>query len=226
MDKRAEELSEVIADLRLIKEAVSKGDSILRFIDTGWAIRSVLLLGGLMVAFFSGIFYILADLYGSFAAAPLSIRITYFVLIGLAWCSLGCLKMKNFMKGARGISEDITLNRFFNEVYTSRLLALLIPFLLVTIMITVFLCSRGEVIYIAPTLSILFGLLFISMNPIFYLREIYFLSIWLIATGVLTLFTANLIHPTAVLVLTFSVGFILAALLLYLNLPGQKLNEE
>lgn len=225
MEKQSQELGELIADLKLIKEAVSKSDGILRFIDTGGAMRSVLLLSGLLIALFSGLFYSLIANYGSLSAVPLNIRIALYLLIGFAWCTTGFLKIRNFMKGARGVSEDMTLNRFFCEIYSSRLMATMLPFLLVIVMIIIFLGRMGHLIYIVPVLSILIGLLFISMNPILYLKELYFLSIWLIATGILTLYTATTFHPTVALGLTFSAGFILASLLLYLEVPGNKSKE-
>lgn len=225
MTAKSPELEAVIADLKLIKEAVSKSDSIIRFIDIGGALKSVLLIVGLLVAFFAGLFYQLLASYGSFSAIPVGIRAALFVLIGLAWCTTGYLKIRNFMKGARGIRGDITLNRFFDEVYTSRLVALMIPFLLVITAAIIFLCSRGFLIYIIPVLSILLGLLFISTSPIFYLKELYFLSMWLVATGILALFAAEAFHPAVTLVFTFAAGFILSALLLYLKPPGSDLKE-
>lgn len=46
MDKESQELREVIADLKLIKEAVGKSDSIIRFIDARGALRGILLTNG------------------------------------------------------------------------------------------------------------------------------------------------------------------------------------
>ena len=220
-DKR-QELGEVIADLKLIKEAVSKSDSFFRFIDTRGAMRSVMLAAGLLIGLISALFYYLTASFGSFDAIPLNTRIIIFVLMGLAWCSLGCLKLYNFLKSGRAVRGDMTLSRLFDEIYTSRLIALMVPFMLVIILVVVFLCTIGQAIYITPALAILFGLLFISMSPIVYLKELYLLSIWLIASGLLTLFTAGTFHPMAVLGFTFSTGFILSGLLLYLNLPGHE----
>lgn len=222
MDKKPQELDEVIADLKMIKEAVSKSDSIIRFIDTRGALKSILLATGLMIALFAVLFYYLIESYGSFAAIPPGIRIALFVLIGLVLCLIGFLKIRNFLKSARGISEDMTLNRLFDEIYTPRLLAIQLPYVLVITLVIIFICSKGQFLYITPVMSILFGLLLVSLSPLSFLKEFYFLSMWLIATGLLTLFTAAVIHPLAVLGLTFSAGFILAALLLYLELPAVK----
>ncbi len=222
MAKQSQELREVISDLQLIKAAVSKSDSLIKFIDTRNSIKAVLLIAGLLIAVFSALFYYLIEIYGSFSAVPPGIRITLLVVIGLACCLLGYMKLGNFLKSARGISGDITLNKLFSEIYTPRLLALLLPFMLVVVMAVIFLCSEGQTLYITPALAILFGLLFISMSPLLYLKELYLLSMWLIATGLFTLFIATDIHPLVIPGLTFSAGFILASILLYLDLPGSK----
>ncbi|HSW35612.1 MAG TPA: hypothetical protein VLH18_03320 [Candidatus Limnocylindrales bacterium] len=222
MERYAQALGEVIADLKLIKEAVSKSDNIIRFIDTRGALKGVLLGGGLIIALFSLAFYVLVSYYGTFAAIPFNIRTTLFILIGLAWCIIGYLKIFNILKGARKIREGITISTLLAEIYTPILLALIVPYMLVIILTTIFLGSNGHLNYIVPALAILFGLLIISMSLLFYMKAFYFLSLWLIATGLLFLFTATIFHPLIVLVLTFSAGFILAALLLFLNLPGRR----
>lgn len=222
MDTKKQELEEVIADLRLIKEAVSKSDNFFRFIDTRRAMRGVMLATGLMIAFFSGFFYYLTSIYGSFMAMPLNLRIIFFVLAGIGWIVLGFIKAGGFLKSGRAVSKDMNLNKLFNEIYTSRMLTLMLPYILVIILVVIFLYTRGQFVYITPGLAILFGLLFIAMSPIIYFKELYLLSVWLIATGLLTLFLASAFHPMAVLGLTFGAGFILAGLLLYLEMPGRR----
>lgn len=222
MEKKPHELEEVIAELKMIREAISRSDNIIRFIDTRGALKGILLATGLVIALFSLLFYYLLESYGSFAAIPSGITATLFVLIGIIWCLIGFLKIRNFLKSARGISEDMTLHRLFDEIYTPRLLTIQLPYMLVITLAIIFICSKGLFLYLTPVLSVLFGLLLVSLSPLFYLKEFYFLSMWLIATGLMTLFTAAVIHPLAVLGLTFSVGFILAALLLYLDLPAVK----
>jgi hypothetical protein len=222
VDKRTQELDEVLADLKMIKEAVSKSDNFFRFIDTRRAMRGVMLATGLMIAFFAGLYYYLTSIYGSFMAMPLNLRIFLFVLVGIGWIVLGFIKAGGFIKSGRALSKDMNLNKLFNEIYTSRMLTLMLPYILVIISAIIFLCNRGQFVYITPALAILFGLLFIAMSPIIYFKELYLLSAWLIATGLLTLFSATAFHPMAALGLTFGAGFILAGLLLYLELPGHR----
>jgi len=222
MDPKDQELSEVIADLKLIKEAVTKSDNFFRFIDTRRAMRGVMLVAGLMITFFATLFYYFITSYGFFLAIPLNIRATLFVLVGICWISLSFIKAGGFIKSGRAISADMNLNRLFDEIYTSRMLSLMLPYLFVIALIIVFLCTRGQLIFIVPVMAILFGLLFIAMSPIIYFKELYLLSIWLIATGLLAFFTADVYHPMVVLGFTFGVGFVLAGLLLYIEMPSQR----
>ena len=222
MEKRTQELEEVIADLKMIKEAVSKSDNFFRFIDTRRAMRGVILTTGLMIAFFSGLIYYFISIYGSFLAMPLNLRIFLYILVGIGWLLLGIIKAGGILKSGRAVIKDMNLNKLFDEIYTSRMLTLMLPYITVIILIVIFLYTRSQFIYIAPGLAILFGLLFIAMSPIIYFKELYLLSAWLIATGLVTLFSASVIHPMAVLGLTFGAGFILAGLLLYLELPGHR----
>jgi hypothetical protein len=222
MDRKELDLNEVIADLKLIKEAVGKSDSFFRFIDTRRAMRGVTLIAGLLIVFFAGLFYYLTSIYGTFAAMPLNLRISLLVLVGLCWIALGFIKIGGFLKSGRAVSKDLNLFKLFDEIYTSRMLILMLPYFLVIIFTVIFLTTRTQFIYITPALAILIGLLYIALSPIIYFKELYLLCVWLIATGLLTLFLATTIHPMAVLGFTFGAGFILAGLLLYLELPGHR----
>lgn len=222
MDQESPELRELIADLKLIKEAVSKSDSIISFIDTGGALRGILLAIGLLIAAFSTVFYYTMERYGSFEAVPLNLKIILFVLIGVSLCGIGCLKSRNFLRGAREIGAEITFYKMMKDLFTPRILALLLPNMTVIVLVIILLSSRGYGLYIIPSFALLYGQLIISLSSLFFLKEFYFLGVWLTATGLLTLFVAAAVQPLAVLGITFAAGFILASLLLYAGLPGEK----
>jgi hypothetical protein len=222
MADESKELREMLSDLKLIKEAVSKSDSILRFIDAGGALRAVLLGFGLLLAGFSAAFSYLFEQYGDFSAIPLDLRLLLFFLMALSFGGIGYVKLRNFMHGARRIRADISFERLLQDMFSARLTALLVPYLLVAVLVIIFLSEQGYASYVVPSLAILYGLLVIALNCLFLLREFYFLGVWLCATGLLTLFMAQSTHPLAALVLTFAAGSVLAGLLLYLGVPGEK----
>jgi hypothetical protein len=222
VDKGSPDLWKVIADLKLIKEAVSKSDSVFRFIDAGGALRGILLAAGLLIAGFSTVFYYLLEQYGSFTAIPLNYRLILFALIGLSGFGIGYLKSRNFFNSSRKIGFDMTFRKLLEGIFTPRFLRLMLPNLTVITLVIFFLGSRGYGLYIIPSFAVLYGLLVISLSSLFFIKEFYLLGIWLTATGLLTLFIATAIHPLAVLVITFAAGFGLTSLLLYLGLPGEK----
>ncbi|UNC91037.1 hypothetical protein [Candidatus Contubernalis alkaliaceticus] len=222
MNKESQELQKVIADLKLIKEAVNKNDNIIRFICAGNVLRGILLTTGLLIAVFSAIFYYLLEQYGSFGAVPINLRIILFGLIGLSVLGIGCQKIRNFIRNAQNNGIDINFNKLVEEVSTPRFMALHLPNIIVIILAIIFLDSRGYELYIIPSIAVLYGLLVISLSSLIFLKELYFLGIWLISTGVLTLFTAEAIHPLAVLGITFAAGMLLASLLFYVGQPGEK----
>lgn len=95
-----------------------------------------------------------------------------------------------------------------------------LPHLAAIALAAVFLCQRGMTLYLLPVLALLFGLFTVSLSLVFYMKEVYLLGFWLVATGLLTLFAAERLSILTMLILTFSAGFILAALYLYVRPSG------
>lgn len=222
MEKESPDLREVIADMNLIKEVIRKNDSIIRFIDTGGALRQALLVGGLLIGAFSVAFYCLLERHGSFEAVPANLRIGLFALMGVSLFGIGYLRSRNLLHAARKVGMDATFYSLLKGCYTPRLQALHLPYISVTILVVIFLGSRGYNLYIIPSVATLFGLLVISLTSLFFLKEFYFLGVWLAATGVLSLFSAAAIHPLAVPGITFAAGFVLTSLLLYVELFSKE----
>lgn len=222
MTQKAHELQEIISDLTSIKEALAKSGSIFRFIDAGGILKSVLLLIGIFIGIYATAFHFLLEHYGTFTEIPLQIRCPIWILLLLSILFIGYLKTKRFLQGARLIRSDINLYKLLEESYTPQLLAVVLPHTITIILVAVFLFQNEMTLYLVPIIAFLFGLLYVSLSMVFYMREIYLLGLWLVATGLLTLFTAAYLSSLAMMGITFSAGFILAAVYLYANLPGEK----
>lgn len=226
MDKETRDLQEILTDLKLIKEAISKRGSIISFMDTGEALKGILMAGGLLILTFSAAFYYLLQQYGSLKTTPEVFKVVLFLLAGLALFCIGCVKVRNFLRGAQRIRSDMTICQLMKEFYTLPFLALLLPTSAAIILVIVFLFSQGYYPYIVPSLAVLIGFLTIFLSSLFFMREIYLLGLWLVATGVLILFFAEAINLLAALVITFAAGFILASLFLYLGPPKRGSGHE
>ncbi len=222
MEKETPELREVISDLTAIKEALSKSNSIFRFLDAGGILRSVLLIGGILIALYATAFHLLSEYYGTFAAAPAHYKALFWILLAISIVFTAYLKINNFLRGARLVRSKMTLYKLLEEVYTPQCLSVILPHLAAIVLAVVFLFQREMTLYLVPVLALLFGLSSVSLSTVFYMKGIYLLGFWLVATGLLTLFTAERLSALAMLVLTFSAGFILAALYLYAGLNGER----
>jgi hypothetical protein len=222
VDKESLEWHDLMADLKLIKEAVKKSDNLFYFMDTGSVFKGILLAAGLLIALFSIVFYYLLERYGDFTAIPLMARLILLVLTGLSLAGVGYVKIRNFMRGARKMGMEMNLYKLFRELYTARFLALALPNITVIVFVSIFLGNRDYDVYIIPALAVFLGLWVVALCSLFFMHELYLLGVWLTVTGLLTLYFANLIHPLAALGITFAAGFILASLLLFLGLPEKR----
>lgn len=116
----------------------------------------------------------------------------------------------------------MTLYKLIKEIYTPQFMSVSLPYLAAIALAVVFLYQKGMTLYLVPVLALLFGLFTVSLSLVFYMKGVYLLGFWLVAAGLLTLFAAEQLSILAMLILTFSAGFILAALYLYTGLNGER----
>jgi len=222
MEKETPDLRAVLSDLTAIKEAVLKSNNIFRFFDAGGLLRGVLLIGGILIALFAAAFHLLAEHYGTFAAAPAPYKALFWILLAIAIVFTAYLKMNNFLQGARLVRGNMTLYKLLKEIYTPQFLSVSVPHLAAIVLAVVFLYQRELTLYLVPVLALLCGLFTVALSMVFYMKGVYLLGFWLVATGLLTLFAAEWLSLLAMLVLTFSAGFILVALYLYASPNGER----
>ena len=220
MKKEAPNLDEVLSDLAAIKEAFLKSSGIFRFFDAGGLLRGVLLIGGILIAFFAAAFHLLAEQYGTFAAAPAPYKALFWILLALSIVLTAYLKINNFLRGARLVKTNMTLYNLIKEIYTPQFISMSLPHLAAIALAVFFLYQKEMTLYLVPVLALLFGLFTVSLSLVFYMKWVYLLGFWLVAAGLLTLFAAERLSIPAMLVLSFSAGFILAALYLYARPSG------
>ncbi|HOJ83855.1 MAG TPA: hypothetical protein PLZ49_02415 [Bacillota bacterium] len=220
MKKEAPNLDEVLSDLAAIKEAFLKSSGIFRFFDAGGLLRGVLLIGGILIAFFAAAFHLLVKHYGTFAAAPAHYKALFWILLALSIPLTAYLKINNFLRGARLVKSNMTLYKLIKEIYTPQFISMSLPHLAAIALAVFFLYQKEMTLYLVPVLALLFGLFTVSLSLVFYMKWVYLLGFWLVAAGLLTLFAAERLSIPAMLVLSFSAGFILAALYLYARPSG------
>jgi len=204
-----DDMQKLAEDLRLVKSAVVKSNSIFRFINISQAMALVGLWGGIGIAALAGFVYFLSTRFGSFAAAPPVFRLTFYLSLVLFLAAVGTLKTKLILKHVRKTYHDFTILRLISDVYTEQSIPLIVSFALTGFGLLAFLFSRGLVLYIVPAISILLGLTFISFLNVFYLKEMLVAGNWMIITGLITLFYAEDIPLPLAVIVTFACGFVL-----------------
>lgn len=203
-----ENLEKLIADLEFVKTAITKNDSIFKYINIGGRLSRVALAGGILFTLISGWYYLLLSQYGSWPQVPEALKIgtnAGLMIIGIAFAWAKVAVIAGQLKQTR---KEMTVLRLFREVYTPQTLTIIIPFVTAMLAVSVFLITREQTLYLVPALSILVGLICIAYVNIFYVKELVVTGDWLLATGLITLFTAETIHPLLALIITFGLGFI------------------
>ncbi|MCR4402185.1 MAG: hypothetical protein NUW12_05285 [Firmicutes bacterium] len=204
------EAERVIEDLKFIKTAIAKSGGIMRWLPISQVMRVVYLITGLAMTALCGGLYLLYRFYGSYAESPAWARAALIVLSAAAFAAGGGVKISGLMAAARRIRSEYTLLRLLKEVYSERMVLILVPHVVAGAGVVVFLTIRGLVSYVVPTIAILFGLVMNALINVFDFRELVVSGDWLIATGLVVLFLGNRLDPLLGLVLTFGLGFVAA----------------
>lgn len=205
--ERNTDVQQLIDDLVFVKKAIAKNSNILKLINLGGLLSGVILAAGIVTILLSGAAYLLVQKYGSFTEIPTSLRIILLSLVAVLVLGTGVSKLYSIIRYAKGSNNNLTVQKLIGEIYTPRALHILIPFVTAGILVTVFLVVNQHTLYLVPALAILTGLLCLAYVNIFYMRELIFTGDWLLATGLLTLFLTDVLHPLLALIITFGLGF-------------------
>lgn len=205
MDNQVE-MQRLIDDLVYVKAAINKANNILKYVDVTRILSIVLLVSGIIITLFAAGMYALIQYYGNYAAIPQSFKTLIYISIAVTAIMVSTAKIKLVVRQFSKSSHDMTVQRLIREIYTAQTLNVLIPFLTVIVLVTVFLVRGGHVGFIVPTLAILFGLFFIAFVNIFYMHELLVMGDWLLGTGLISMFAVRTLHPLLALILTFGLG--------------------
>lgn len=216
------EIDEIVSDLLYIKNAISKNSNIFKFISLNEILRRVYLIGAIIIIGFSGIFYYFIERHGGYSEIPANNKLLLYALIFAATVMVAFLKITSIMQAAKKINRNITLLKLFEEIYTTQFVLVVLPYLLVSILLPVFLKQNGLNHMLVPFLAIFIGLMCTSLVTVFYLRELIFLGGWLIVMGLLSLLGVIVLHPLLLTMLIFGLGFILLYIASYFASASEK----
>ena len=195
-------------DLAVVRAAVAKSSGIFRFLRLSRAMGLVGLWSGVGIIALSCATYFVDVRYGGLHAAPPAVIRLLYGLGVLFVVAVAAGKIVLIMGQAKKTYRDFTVLRLIGEVYTTQTLPVLIPSAIATAGVLTFLLTRGLERFIAPSMSIVLGLVFLVFHNVFYLKSMLYSGTWMIGSGVALLFLADSAHASQGVALTFGLGFI------------------
>ena len=199
---------ELLKDLQLIKEAVKKNNSILKSVSLSEGLKSTGLMTGIFIIFISLVLLWLEHNYGSYALIPAAVKTGFYMFVG--FCSVGLMinKVVSIVKVLRRYKQDMNVMALFEELYTHKFWMLMAPHVVAMVVFIIYLSVSDLAFLIVPVLAILVALIFINLQSIINIRETLLSGVWMLVSGLLSLFIAYRVNSLILLSLTFGGGML------------------
>ncbi len=213
---------ELLKDLQLIKEAVKKNNSILKSVSLSEGLKSTGLMTGIFIIFISLVLLWLEHNYGSYALIPAAVKTGFYMFVG--FCSVGLMinKVVSIVKVLRRYKQDMNVMALFEELYTHKFWMLMAPHVVAMVVFIIYLSVSDLAFLIVPVLAILVALIFINLQSIINIRETLLSRVWMLVSGLLSLFIAYRVNSLILLSLTFGGGM----LVLYISVQISTSREK
>jgi len=213
---------ELLKDLQLIKEAVKKNNSILKSVSLSEGLKSTGLMTGIFIIFISLVLLWLEHNYGSYALIPAAVKTGFYMFVG--FCSVGLMinKVVSIVKVLRRYKQDMNVMALFEELYTHKFWMLMAPHVVAMVVFIIYLSVSDLAFLIVPVLAILVALIFINLQSIINIRETSLSGVWMLVSGLLSLFIAYRVNSLILLSLTFGGGM----LVLYISVQISTSREK
>lgn len=200
---------EIIKDLQLIKEAAKKNNSFLKKVSLSEGIKLTALLTGLFIFLLGFLVLWLEHRYGGYDQIPDTLKLVFYISLGLISAGLVINKVKGILKALKKYSQDINLVKLVQELYARKVLMTLGPYMLSIIVFIIYFSVSDLTHLIVPFMAILTSLIFLTMHSFINIRGMMGSFLWLLFSGLVSLFFAGSIHSVILLFLTFGVGMII-----------------
>ena len=213
---------ELLKDLQLIKEAVKKNNSILKSVSLSEGLKSTGLMTGIFIIFISLVMLWIEHNYGSYALIPAAVKTGFYMFVG--FCSVGLMinKVVSIVKVLRRYKQDMNVMALFEELYTHKFWMLMAPHVVAMVVFIIYLSVSDLAFLIVPVLAILVALIFINLQSIINIRETLLSGVWMLVSGLLSLFIAYRVNSLILLSLTFGGGM----LVLYISVQISTSREK
>lgn len=198
---------EMLRDLEIIRQAVSRSQNVLRRIPMVSGMRPVMLLTGLILLIYCGGRVLLDTQYGAQAPGYLTVGLNALLAVGCVAAIY--LKLSGMLRLARQDDASMDMSGLVRALYNRSfsLLAATAGFLAVGLPVWLSWIGQGRLIL--PVLGMVMGIMMMGIIAIFDMREMIVGAVWLIGCGYVLLWFMGSLNLWLALMLEFSVPMLL-----------------
>lgn len=215
-----EQVERLLEDISSIKEVINRNKPIIRQVVNLSHFRLLSLLFGISVIVFSMLFYFLMHYYGDYGAIPINLKWIIYITIALVTIFLSIMKQLLYLRSIKKMDKSLTLSWMFKEIFSNQFVHIYLSSIFLSLFLTTFYIMKGIPYYIIPTSSIWIGLFGIA-GAMLHIKHSLVLGYWFFVTGICLIIFNSIPAPIAVSI-TFGAGFLMMAVLGYMDQESEK----
>lgn len=205
-----EQIEKLLEDIASIKSVIKQNKSIVRQLFLPSPFRRFLLMLGLIIILYSALFYFFILQFGDYSSIPGFYKSVFFGLLFITWLAFVLMKYITWLRSLRRIDSKYTLRRAFKELFTPKVIHILLPVNLVMIFLIVYLVYSEAYRFIVPVGSIALGLSYNFFGSLTEIKPYLVSGYWLLITGTLIIAFGSIPIPLG-LAVSFGCGHVLFA---------------
>jgi len=217
-----EQVEKLLEDIASIKEVINRNKPIIQQVMNLTHFRLLSLLFGISVTFFSMLFYFLMHHYGDYSAIPINLKWIIYITIALVTIFLSIMKQLLYLSSIKKIDKSLTLCWLFEEIFSNQFVHIYLSSIFLNLFLTVYYFIKGIPYFIVPTISISIGLMSIA-GAMLHIKHSLVMGYWFFVTGICLIIFNTIPAPIAVSI-TFGAGFLITAVLGYMNQESEKVD--
>lgn len=181
------ELDQLLADISTIKSVLKQNASVLRQMFLPRHFRFLSALGGIVIMADCYLYHRFNTLYGDFGHFPSVNQNIFTAAIIISFILLGVVKWAMWTRSIKQSGSNIDISRFFREFFSSQIIHLYLPLIVLITILSIYFSVRDQHYYIIPTIAIGTGLLYNAIGAATRIRQYLISGYWIIITGAMML---------------------------------------
>ena len=209
------DIEKLLEDISFIRTVISNNRPLLQQVLMPARFRLLFLVVGLSIVIFCLAIQFLFSRYGNYDGIPALFKNILYLVLVADFVFLAVLRYTRILGFLVKVDENRDLRGALDAFFSSRLIHVFIPLLVLTILMSIYSAAHSGAYYIVPTISMGLGLLYNFFGSMTEIRQWLISGYWFLGTGVLTL---EFPMPTPIaIVLSLGCGLLLFSVLSYFS---------